>query len=226
MSDFERLKMLLEHIGISANRLSKEIGLSSPQVFYDIKAGRCGISKDLARRIQDKYLNIDMAWLLTGTGSMIKDEKAVAVPIPEGALYSVDTLPLVDIKAIGCLVIDGVAAESWGQSGVSVPFMNCEKGDIAVCQYGDSMAPVIPAGSILHIRRVAMWRDYIGYGNDFVIVLNDGRRMTKNIVRYEEDPHNFLLAHSYNSEVGDEALPKDMVAEVWKVISVVSTKGW
>ena len=81
MSDFERLKMLLEHIGISANRLSKEIGLSSPQVFYDIKAGRCGISKDLARKIQDKYLNIDMAWLLTGTGSMIKDEKAVAVPI-------------------------------------------------------------------------------------------------------------------------------------------------
>ena len=81
MTDFERIKMVLEYLGISANRLSKEIKLSSPQIFYDIKAGRCGISKDLAKKIQEKFINIDAAWLLTGVGTMIKaDEKKENIP--------------------------------------------------------------------------------------------------------------------------------------------------
>lgn len=167
-----------------------------------------------------------MAWLLTGAGVMLKDESAPVHEVVAESLSSVDSVPLVDIKSIGRIVVGAESVDSWEKSGVSVPFMNCEKGDVAVCQYGDSMAPVIPAGSILHIRRVGMWREYLGYGNDFVIILNDGRRMTKNIVRHEEDPQKYLLAHSYNPEVGDETLPREMVAEIWKVISVVSPRGW
>ena len=88
------------------------------------------------------------------------------------------------------------------------------------------MAPVIPAGSILHIRQVNRWREYIGYGNDFVVVLSDGRRLTKQIIRCDADPERFLVAHSYNKDVADEELPKDLVSEVWKVISIISSKGW
>lgn len=233
MTDFDRLKMVLEYLGISANRLSKEIKLSSPQVFYDIKAGRCGISKELAKRIQEKYLNIDVAWLLTGVGEMVRNGSCVAVKDEMSdsmsalkSVMPVDAVPLVDIKSVGSLPADGESSGSWGLFGVSVPFLNSMEGDLAVCQYGDSMAPVIPAGSILHIRRVVKWRDYIGYGNDFVIILNDGRRMTRHVVKCDSDPQNCLVVHSYNPEVGDEALPKDMVSEVWKVISVVCPKGW
>lgn len=228
MTDFERIKMVLEYLGISANRLSKEIKLSSPQIFYDIKAGRCGISKDLAKKIQEKFINIDAAWLLTGIGTMIKtDEKKENVP--ERTVHAdaeVAAVPLVDIKSVGCLSIDGESAVSWGAYSVSVPFLNCRHGDLAIYQYGDSMAPVIPAGSILHIRQVNRWREYIGYGNDFVVVLSDGRRLTKQIIRCDADPERFLVAHSYNKDVADEELPKDLVSEVWKVISIISSKGW
>ena len=215
MTDFERIKMVLEYLGISANRLSKEIKLSSPQIFYDIKAGRCGISKDLAKKIQEKFINIDAAWLLTGVGAMIKPDEEKE-NIPERTVHpdaEVAAVPLVDIKSVGCLSINGESAVSWGAYSVSVPFLNCRHGDLAIYQYGDSMAPVIPAGSILHIRQVNRWREYIGYGNDFV-------------VRCDADPERFLVAHSYNKDVADEELPKDLVSEVWKVISIISSKGW
>lgn len=71
MSDSERIKKLEEFTGLSLNKLAAEIGIKSPQTFYDIKSGKHGISKDLADKIKAKYLNINMSWLLSGEGEMI-----------------------------------------------------------------------------------------------------------------------------------------------------------
>ena len=76
MTDSERIKELLKYLNVSANKLSKELKLATPQVFYDIKAGRCGISKELARKINEKYINVNPVWLLTGAGRMIDDLQA------------------------------------------------------------------------------------------------------------------------------------------------------
>lgn len=74
MTDIERITKVAQYAGISFNKLAKEIGLTTPQSFYDIKAGKHGISKELADKIQAKYLNLSMAWLLTGEGEMLKGE--------------------------------------------------------------------------------------------------------------------------------------------------------
>lgn len=70
MTDTERIIELLKWLNISARELSKQLNLRSPQIFYDIKAGKCGISKELAAKIQERYLNINKSWLLTGEGEM------------------------------------------------------------------------------------------------------------------------------------------------------------
>ncbi len=74
MTDIERITKVAQYAGLSFNRLAKEIGLTTPQTFYDIRAGKHGISKELADKIQAKYLNISTAWLLTGEGEMLKGE--------------------------------------------------------------------------------------------------------------------------------------------------------
>lgn len=71
MTDSERIKWLEEFTGLSLNKLSSELGLKTPQTFYDIKNGKHGISKDLADKIKAKYLNINIAWLLTGEGEKL-----------------------------------------------------------------------------------------------------------------------------------------------------------
>lgn len=66
--------MLLDHVGMSANRFAVHIGLKSPQVLYDIRRGRNGISKDLAEKISAKCVNVDIGWLVTGDGDMLKED--------------------------------------------------------------------------------------------------------------------------------------------------------
>ena len=71
MTDKERIEELSRHIGLNFKRLAEEIGLKTPQTLYDIKSGKHGISKDVAEKIQAKYLNISLSWLLTGDGEML-----------------------------------------------------------------------------------------------------------------------------------------------------------
>ncbi len=91
MTDIQILEELKKILGLSFNSLAKEVGLKSPQIFYDIKAGKCGISKDLATKIHEKFLNVNMAWLLTGEGDMLN---AAPVQVQEKADDSAITLAL------------------------------------------------------------------------------------------------------------------------------------
>lgn len=71
MTDSERITEVKNFSGLSFNKLAKEIGLKSVQTLYDIRDGKHGISKDVAEKIQAKYLNINIAWLLAGEGEML-----------------------------------------------------------------------------------------------------------------------------------------------------------
>ena len=81
MTDIERIeevKKILEEPSLLA--LSRRLGMPSAQVFYDIRAGKCGISKELILKIQRQIPTINQVWLLTGDGEILlnsMDEKPV-----------------------------------------------------------------------------------------------------------------------------------------------------
>ena len=99
MTDIEVITKVAEYTGLSFNKLAKEIGLTSPQTFYDIKAGKHGISKELAEKIHARYLNINEAWLLTGNGEMLVAENA-APRITEMVVVGSTEEIAVDIEAL------------------------------------------------------------------------------------------------------------------------------
>lgn len=74
MIDQERIIELRRHTGLNINALAKHIGLNAPTQLYDVKNGRCGISKGLADRIVSYYPEINLLWLLTGEGEMLKSD--------------------------------------------------------------------------------------------------------------------------------------------------------
>ena len=77
MTDSERIKEFRKFTGLNFSKLAEEIGLNTVQTLYDIKNGKHGISKDVAEKIQAKYLNINIAWLLTGEGEMLIENPVV-----------------------------------------------------------------------------------------------------------------------------------------------------
>jgi hypothetical protein len=72
MTDYQRIESLLHALNFrSVRALAVSLDVN-PQIFYDIKAGKCGISRDLSRVILEKYSSINPEWLLYGEGEMLK----------------------------------------------------------------------------------------------------------------------------------------------------------
>lgn len=77
MTDFQRLEEIKKILGLSYNKMADVLGMKNPQSFYDIKAGKCGISYDIASRIQEYFKNnlkqdINVDWIINESGSMFK----------------------------------------------------------------------------------------------------------------------------------------------------------
>ena len=107
-----------------------------------------------------------------------------------------------------------------------LPFKGAIQGDVAIKETGDSMSPRIPSGAIMLLRRVMEWQEYFGYGHVFVLVLTDGRRITKRVTKCIENPREYVLCESINPAYPSEELPKKMIYSVWKVIDVLVHEGY
>lgn len=206
----------------------------------------CGLSNGTAARLRDTTrkstfdrianscdLNVD--WLFTGEGDMLKPDFRNEMEEPtsdrgecERVMADVKAIyiPLIHIDSVGGVHSPNSLTNSEQYVERMIPFPDARPGDVAILQSGNSMAPTIPAGAILQIRKVENWREYFGYGGDFVLWLTDERRITKQVLKYEPDPKNYVTCHSYNPEAADEELPKSMIQEVWKVVNVLINKGW
>ena len=147
-------------------------------------------------------------------------------PLKTEDFHDYSLVPLINIDSVGGMGSSNALAAGDQFVERLIPFTGAQEGDRAIYQSGDSMTPTIPAGSILQIRRVDDWREYFGYGGIFVLWLNDNRRITKQVMKYSPDPHNYVTCHSFNPDSADEELPKKFIREVWKVIKVLTDNGW
>ncbi|MBQ7820357.1 MAG: hypothetical protein IJ341_11745 [Bacteroidales bacterium] len=140
MTDSERIVALKNFTGLNFSKLAKEIGLNTVQTLYDIKNGKHGISKEVADKIQGKYLNINIEWLLTGKGEMF---------ISEGKLVNkISTIPLVDGAAIAG---EGNYNFGFDQKDIKELYVipQFSGADFMIEITGDSMEPTYKRGDIV-----------------------------------------------------------------------------
>lgn len=78
MTDYQRIESLLNALNYRSVRAFAVSLDVNPQIFYDIKAGKCGISRDLSRVILEKYSSINPEWLLYGEGEMLKTTTTIS----------------------------------------------------------------------------------------------------------------------------------------------------
>lgn len=107
-----------------------------------------------------------------------------------------------------------------------IPFVDATADDVCIRVTSDSMIPTCPPGCVVQIREVSNWKEYFGYGNLFVLQLKDGRRIIKEVTKYEDNPKDYVLCISHNRTVPAEELPKNFIVSVWKVIKVLTDRGW
>ena len=212
MNDYLRLKRILEYTGLSANALSKKIGLKSPQVFYDIKAGKCGISKELASSIQEKYLNLSVAWMLTGDGKMLKSK-----PHAENTSSGTITLPLLPYGVMAGKPgndIDGVNLEECEQ--YTIPSFSAKGARFLARVDGLSMYPRFNSGDLLACR-ILEDPHFIQWGRIYVMDTTQGP-LVKRLFPCPGDDTK-IRCHSENTEkFPDFDIPKEDVRQMALVV--------
>lgn len=68
----QRLQIFINHLGISNNKFAQAMGLSGSMISHMINGNNFGVDKMV--KILNEYPTINIEWLLTGKGSMIREE--------------------------------------------------------------------------------------------------------------------------------------------------------
>lgn len=232
----KRIEALVQYSGLSIPKFADYVGFKTPQTVRELIKGNTKTLSDSVRfKIASAYPQINPDWLLTGEGEMLKpksefmrvhEEHADKIAIEELREGRFRMIPLINIDSVGGIHSENSIDPSEQYVIKMMPFTEARDGDVAILQSGNSMYPTIPSGAALLIREVVDWREYFGYGNIYVLWLRDGRRITKEVRRYDADPKNYVWCVSYNPDVADEELPRSMIRGVWKVIKYIADFGW
>ena len=225
-----KLKEIRKELGISQSALA-DMSTISQAYISEVETGKRKMSDSarglLLNSLRKHYPDSESVFaILSDIDCDISDNENAVKNNSDNDVATGLSIPLLNIDSVGGMLSTNEVEDCPEYIEQRVMFPTARLGDIAVHHTGRSMEPMIPAGSILHIRRVDGWREYFGFGNVFVLVLADGRRVTKEVVKSVDDPSGSVTCVSYNPDGAQEDLPKTMIAQVWQVISVLINKGW
>ena len=133
-----RLERVIRWANKTPNAFARHIGLARGENLYQIKRGNNGISLKLAERIVQCFPEIDRLWLLTGEGEMLREAEQRVVAIPFYEVDLAEGLPRLSELTPACSLF-------------VPPVGEC---DLAICYRGEEMAPSIPAGTILLLKKI------------------------------------------------------------------------
>lgn len=222
----ERIKEIVKGSGKSITAYAKEIGVSQPTLKACVD-GTNSPSFDTLNKILIGNPIISSEWLITGKGSMLKDgeNKDPLAASPESSI-NYRFVPLLNLDAVGGMHRLNNEDGDTEHSQDLIPFADAREGDFCLHVTGDSMAPTCPSGSLILVREVERWKEYFGFGNLFVILLADGRRILKEVQKYTPNSKEYVLCKSHNEKYPEEELPKSLIKGVFKVIKIQSDRGW
>lgn len=176
------------------------IGASTGYVNAIVKT----IGSDKLAIIREKFPDLNIGWLLTGEGEMLKEATDVTIP-SHRIRYWVD----VDATAGGVTQFDDMMSNQY--IDLAIPeFRDCTD---AVNLYGDSMLPLYKSGQIIILKE---WKEsFIDYGNVYLVVTKKGNRMVKYLRKGSDADH--VLCVSENKEFDSFEILMDDILRLYLV---------
>lgn len=185
----DRLLAYCEFKGITPNAFEGKAGWS-PSTIYNMNKG---VRSDKLANVAIAFPDLDLRWLLTGQGEMLKEEKkmdtATATPTNE--------LPMLPFSAVA-----GYLAENNAGFGnmemCTVPAFLSKGADFLIRVEGDSMYPRYHNGEILAVK-IIKDPTFFQWGKVYVLSTSQGCI----VKRLFPDPENDLaiVCHSENTQM-------------------------
>jgi phage repressor protein C with HTH and peptisase S24 domain len=206
----------MRHKGYSDTFVQSECGLSNGTLNKSRIEGR-ELSRRATELVLKKFQDINRVWLTTGVGEMLLTAPPPPTEPPDG-----DTIliPVVNLDSRGGMAFnEEVQTDAYITGRLPFPKTIAHQGDVVIPIYGDSMEPTYKAGSMVLIREVELWREYLELGCTYIIGLVDDRRIIKTVMAGSDTQHYLLV--SINPSYQPQEIAKNIIRSVWRVIASV-----
>lgn len=198
----ERLKIVIENAGMSTYALSRHIGFQRPENLYQILRGKCGISKNMANVIHQKFPRYSIDWLIHGNNDSQETLHDNIVRIP---LYNnYETMPFPPVLPADEILI--------------FPSTLAANAQIAIAYADDRLYPDSQK-KVLLLRKKAVAEE-ICYGNMYFIVA-DHLRLVRHVYKSPGDSKRLRLAASPETSANDMTIERICIRSMWIVCTVI-----
>ena len=186
---------------MTTNYFGRYIGLARSENLYQIKAGKNGISQNLARRIVEKFPELSVGWLLTGEGDMFSKGST------NGRIPFFDC----DVVGRGLLRLDEIKPDY----RMNIPTI--EDCDYAFRSYDVAMSNEIAVGSILFLKKTAV--EAIIPGGMYVVICPKYIILRKVRLITSADGSLTILLEPANAGFDSITVKLDDVKEIYRVVA-------
>lgn len=218
-----RIQEIASNEGITIGAMERTIGASKGVLSRAINNGTDIQAKWLSI-IVENYPRYSTGWLLTGAGSMLKDDLNGIKTIDEANPSFMPTTsmnpsvgtPYYDVDFIGGF--DEVFNSQVNIPATNIVIRGFEKASLWCNVTGHSMEPKINHGDIIALRQCTL--NDIQYGEIYAVVLDTIR--TIKILRRSPDPSKLRFIPINTEDYDEQEFDKSHIMNVFEVIGSIS----
>ena len=218
-----RIQEIASNEGITIGAMERTIGASKGVLSRAINNGTDIQAKWLSI-IVENYPRYSTGWLLTGAGSMLKDDLNGIKTIDEANPSFMPTTsmnpsvgtPYYDVDFIGGF--DEVFNSQVNIPATNIVIRGFEKASLWCNVTGHSMEPKINHGDIIALRQCTL--NDIQYGEIYAVVLDTIR--TIKILRRSPDPSKLRFIPIITEDYDEQEFDKSRIMNVFEVIGSIS----
>lgn len=218
-----RIQEIASSEGITIGAMERTIGASKGVLSRAINNGTDIQAKWLSI-IVENYPQYSTEWLLTGAGSMLKDDlngiqtadEANPSTLPTTSMNPSVGIPYYDVDFIGGF--DEVFNSQVNIPATNIVIRGFEKASLWCNVTGHSMEPKINHGDIIALRQCTL--NDIQYGEIYAVVLDTIR--TIKILRRSPDPSKLRFIPINTEDYDEQEFDKSRIMNVFEVIGSIS----
>lgn len=196
MSVKERIKKYIKNQKTSISSFEKSISASNGYINSISKS----IGADKMLSISREYSNLNIDWLLTGEGEMLKPDNSIQLQQTKTVDSVIDSqeIPLYDTDVTaGVVSLFKNPQASKPIDTIKIP--NMPKCDGAITITGDSMYPLVKSGDLVFYKTILDLPNSIFYGNMYIVSINmegDELVMLKYVQKGKDENHLLLVSEN------------------------------